>query len=120
MTLLTTADLAWMRSVQAEARPDVITIVHPTTTADGQGGYTYSACTSTSYMGRISLVGGMEEYAPGRFTRVERTKLTLPHDAAVSASDLAYDADGRKFRVVYVDDAKSWNTALRCDVERMS
>ena len=119
MTLLSSADLEMMRAAQEQAMPDTITIVHPTLSADGQGGYTASACTSASYTGRVSLARGTEEIAPGQFRTVWHPKLTLPHDATVSASDLAY-AGGLKYRVLFVDSAKSWSTAVRADMERMS
>ena len=118
MSLLTTSDLEQMRAMQEQAMPDTITIVHPTLSEDGQGGFTASACTQTAYSGRISMVRGREEIAPGQFRTISRPMLTLPWDATVSASDLAYDG-GDKYRITFVDSAKSWSTATRANIERI-
>ena len=117
--LLSNSELELMRATQLEAMPESVTIVHPTMADDGQGGYTISGCTTTAYAGRLSLVRGNEEIAPGRFSVVSRPMLTLPHDATVSASDIAY-VGGLKYRITFIDNAKSWSTAIRANVERIA
>jgi len=117
MTYLTDTDLADMRAAQADAMPDTFTVIHRTTAADGAGGTTVSGCTTSTYTGRIREARGDERPDPARVTEFSRYKLTLQHDAAISASDTVLDSAGASYRVLFVDDKKSWKTALRCDVE---
>jgi hypothetical protein len=110
--------LAELRSVQLEYMPDTVTMVYLTAAADGQGGYTASACTTASYNGRLTIPNGRRVNETGRMIEQSEGKLTLPYDAIVGASDIAY-VDSIPYRVTFVDDGKSWDTALRCGVQRI-
>jgi hypothetical protein len=107
-----------LRRIQLEHMPDVVTICYMTPVADGQGGYTASACTTGSYMGRVHIPSGRRVSETGRMIEQGEGVLTLPYDALVSASDIAC-CDSIAYRVTYVDEGKSWDTALRCGIQRV-
>lgn len=117
--MLDAATITDMRTVQREFMDDTATIVYLTSASDGQGGYTVSGCTTASYPCRLRDVMAREQDVSGRWVQRTQTTLTLPHDATVSASALAY-VDGLCYRILGVDSDKTWNTALRCPVERWS
>ncbi len=109
--------LGQIRAAQLEFLPDTVTVVSASLSSDSQGGYTVSGCTTASYMGRLSMVSAREQDVSGRWVERINPTLTLPYDATVSASSLVY-VGGICYRIQGVDSAKSWNTALRCPVER--
>lgn len=108
--------LAFIRQHQNENLPENATVIHNTVASDGMGGYSISGCSACAYAARLREPRADERPDPSRYSEFSTWRLTLPHDAAVSASDTIV-VDSRTYRVLSVDEPKSWNTALRCMVE---
>ena len=91
------------------------TVVYLTTSAC-YGSTTVSGCTTATYGCALWAPTGGEKLEPSQYSEITMWKLKLPHDAAISASNMVY-VSGHKYEVKKVDDPKSYNTAIICDVE---
>lgn len=119
--MLNSADLSYMRDTLEELLPDTCTILSPTNTSDGQGGWTTTWGTvAASVKCRID---------PGRKEMYERVtgaalkpyswwQLTLPYDQAI---DVTYRVvvNGDTYNVVNHDDNKSWQATTRVAVMKV-
>ena len=119
-TLLQSADLSWMQTVQNTALPDTCTIYRATMTADGMGGFSEQWLSVLhSIPCRLYPVNSraMSEYETGgQWASVTRWFLTLEHGTTVTAKDVAY-VDGRTFQISEVNTSESWKTVVRCEVQ---
>lgn len=111
--MLTAAELADMRSVQAEAMAGTAVISRKTLTADGMGGFTetWSAAGTVSCRVWPARESGAESLIADRITEADAWVITVPYATDVTAKDRIV-ADGRTFEVVSAI-AHTWETARR-------
>lgn len=111
--MLTAAELADMRSVQAEAQPGTCVISRKTLTADGMGGHTETWAAVGTVTGRVwpATESGAERLIADRITETDAWVITLPYATDVVAKDRITSA-GRTFEVFNAI-AHDWETARR-------
>lgn len=115
--MLTTSEIALMRTTIEDALPGTAVIHTSTLASDGQGGWipTYSA--SGTVVARLSPEGlrGEEPELAGRISEVRHLVLTIPAETTVSVDDrIVYD--GETFDVVEVRDRTPWELSRRVRV----
>ena len=111
--MLTAAELADMRSVQAQAMAGTAVVSRKTLTADGMGGFTetWSAAGTVSCRVWPARESGAESLIADRITEADAWVITVPYATDVTAKDRIV-ADGRTFEVVSAI-AHTWETARR-------
>ena len=118
--MMSNSDLAYVRAQAEEALPITVTIQTLSRDADGQGGYI--EVWNDSYQNvpaRLAEMSGREATLRNREGAVGDWVLTVAHDQAISAEDrVVYE--GLEYEVTFVNDARSWRTAKRCFLKRIS
>ena len=118
--MMSTGDLLYLRTQAEEAMPITVTIQTLSRETDGQGGYT--EVWNDSYQGipaRLAEMSGREATLRNREGAVGDWVLTVAHDQAISAEDrVVYE--GLEYEVTFVNDGRSWDTAKRCFLKRIS
>lgn len=111
--MLSAAELAEMRSVQALAQAGTAVISRKTLTADGMGGFTETWAASGTVTCRVwpARESGAESLIADRITESDAWVITVPYATDVAAEDRVV-ADGRTFEVVTAI-AHTWETARR-------
>lgn len=111
--MLTAAEVAEMRTIQAMALPGTAVISRRTLAADGMGGFTESWAAVGTVTCRVGPASesGAERMIADRITETDAWVLTLPAETSVLAKDRIV-AEGRTFEVVNAI-AHSWETARR-------
>jgi len=111
--MLSAAELADMRTVQAQAMAGTCVITRRTLVADGMGGYTETWAAAGTVAGRVwpATESGAESLIADRITESDAWVITLPYATDVTAKDrISYE--GRTFEVV-APIAHTWETARR-------
>jgi head-tail adaptor len=122
MSLLTTADLAYMQATQETALPGTVVIERYTTSSDGMGGQVQTWAAAGTVDGRIyprSRLGIGEMAGGGQILSVTDWFATLPFGTDVIASDRLVYAD-RTWEVIRVNNDESYMTAVRCEVRALN
>ncbi len=110
--MLTTAELAAMRSTLDDSLPDECTIVTSTLVTDSAGGHT-TTTTSATVACRLSPAGaGREDTVGSRVTPENRWTITVPYDTTVGQA-AKITVGSRTFEVVSVDVDRSWDLCKR-------
>lgn len=111
--MLSAAELADMRTVQAEAMAGTAVISRKTLTTDGMGGFTETWAASGTVTCRVwpATESGAESLIADRITESDAWVITVPYATDVTAKDRVV-ADGRTFEVVSAI-AHTWETARR-------
>lgn len=111
--MLSDAELAEMRSVQALAQAGTAVITRRTLTSDGMGGFTETWAAAGTVTCRVwpAQESGAERLIADRITEADAWVLTLPYGTDVLADD-RISADGRTFEVV-APLPHTWETARR-------
>lgn len=111
--MLSAAELAEMRSVQALAQAGTAVITRRTLASDGMGGFTETWAAAGTVTCRVwpASESGAESLIAERITEGDAWILTLPYATDVLAKD-RIAADGRTFEVV-APIAHTWETARR-------
>lgn len=116
--LFDSAYMAYMRDWAGRSFDTTVTVVHPTTTACYGSTYT-SGCTTATYSAALYQQEGGETVDAARVSELTMWRLALPTTAAISASDVVFDAAGNRYEVRRVDDPKSHAIERVVDVELM-
>ena len=111
--MLTAAELADMRTVQAQAQAGTAVISRKTLTADGMGGFTETWAAAGTVTCRVwpASESGAESLIADRITESDAWVITVPYATDITAKDRVV-ADGRTFEVVTAI-AHTWETARR-------
>ena len=110
-------DLDRLRRIQTAALDQRGVLERASSASDGMGGATqiwYTVANLPCSLGAPRHEG--ERVLVERLTRGAGWMLTLPWDAGAKGGD-RFLLDGLAYQVVYVEDAVSYLTALRCVVE---
>lgn len=114
MPLLSTAEIAAMRSEQSGSMPDTVVIHRYTSASDGMGGNAETWAAVGTVTGRVGVSGGGDENITAeRLTATDRWVITVPTGSTVYERDRLVVA-GRTFEVSFVARREAWETALRC------
>ncbi len=115
--LLGTADTSWMKAVQNTAMPDTAIIYRAGTAADGMGGITETWTATGTVSCRLDMMpmDRREAVTGGQIVSKSRWFVTMPGTADVLASD-RIEINNRTFEVTFVNNDRSWRTALRAEV----
>ena len=111
--MLTAAELADMRTVQAQAMAGTAVISRKTLASDGMGGFTETWAASGTVTCRVwpATESGAESLIADRITESDAWVITVPYATDITAKDRVV-ADGRTFEVVSAI-AHTWETARR-------
>lgn len=111
--MLTAAELAEMRSVQAEAMAGTCVVTRRTLASDGAGGYTETWAAVGTVAGRVwpATESGAERLIADRITETDAWVITVPQGTDVLAKDRITEG-GRTFEVVTAL-VHTWETARR-------
>jgi hypothetical protein len=110
--MLTATDLARMKAVQADFRPDSATIRTRTQTADGQGGRTDTYTTTVVACRLRPMSAEQTARFADQLAGVSGWVITLPVGTAVDEGDVLRIATV-DYSVIGVTDKESWCTAVR-------
>lgn len=114
--MLSAAELASMRAVEATAMSSTAIIYRYTPSADGLGGFTQAwAAVGTVVCDLWPANRGMQE-TPGGAQLLSRGEwyITVPYDTVVTAKD-RIKIGSRSFEVTFVPNNRSWDTGLRVE-----
>lgn len=121
--MLSSAEIAAMRSVQAQALPDLCTIQRKGGSADGKGGTTVSYSVQASNvacrLGRAGSRSGIETIDADKLQQQTPWIVTFAHDEDVQNTDRIF-IDSRMFEVVSIEPHEAWTMALRAQVTEVA
>lgn len=112
--MLTAAELAALRAVQAEALPDECSVMRATETETADGGVSHSRAAVATVACRLGALGrsGEERVIAERLSAVTGYVVTLPAETDVRAED-RLTIGARTFEVAAVLATGAWETARR-------
>ncbi len=121
MSLLTDADLTFMRDTIEEMFPDTCTILSEAIAADGQGGQTSTWGTVSSSVAcrfdeQQQRGSNLLVPAGAALRESHRYTLSLPHDTVISAHDRV-EIGTDTYHVVSVNAGVSWQAVTRAVLE---
>lgn len=119
-TLISDAELQWMRDAAAELLPDVCTILRPTNTSDGQGGWVTTWGTVAANVKCRLDIGNrdIQETITGATLKPHSWwMLTLPYNQTIDATWRVV-IGGQSYNVINHDSGKSWQIATRAVVTK--
>lgn len=120
MSLLTAADLVFMRDTQEEALPGTVVIERYALTSDGQGGKHEAWTAAGTVEGRISYKerrGQGETVGGAQLLSETHWVATLPTGTVVYAQDRLFK-DGVTWEVQQVNNGQDYKTAVRCELQK--
>ena len=121
--MLSAAEVAAMRSVQAQALPDTCTISRKSSSSDGRGGQTVSytpyATGVPCRLGRAGSGSGSETIDAEKVQQKTPWVVTFEYDQDVRNTDCIV-VGTRTFEVVNGEPHEAWTTALRVQVEEVT
>lgn len=106
--------LARMRAQVLARLPQTATILHKQETGDGMGGVEITLVPVAAVPARLDPPGSLErgfEFG-GQPAIGIRRRLTLPHDAPLTAHNIV-EVDGRRYEVLSLDDDHAWRVSVR-------
>ena len=115
---LTDAELDSMRSSLEELLPGTCVILAGTLTPDGAGGFTSTWGTASTVACRLDPIKGYEQLSGGAVSAYQRYRLTLPHDAALTAG-ARVRIGTLDYNVLGVTPQDNWKLDQRADVEKI-
>ncbi len=118
-TLISDNDLKYVRAEALRTLIDVCDIYQRTDTPDTTGGFTQEwDLTHADVKCRLTPARpGMERTADGRSVAESQWIVTLPYDQALDEK-MRVTHQGVTYEVVFVNDAKSFDTARRATLKR--
>ncbi len=120
MTLLSAADLVYLRTEAEKLLPDTCDIVERQLASDGQGGFTEAWAPSYQDVPcRLAESSGREKAVGNREAGDSSWVLTLAHDQAIGRDDRVY-IGGRTYEVVFVNEGRSHDTVRRVQLRWLS
>lgn len=105
-------------AIEGELLPGTCSILEPTRTPNGAGGWSTSMGTTATYACRLDPLRGREAVAAGLQQSFHGYMLTLPHDAVVTTNGRV-SVSGVAYNVISADTGKSWAATVRVVVERI-
>lgn len=121
--MLSSAEIAAMRSVQAQALPDTCTIQRKGGNSDGRGGQTVSYSVHASNvacrLGRAGSRSGIETIDADKLQQQTPWVVTFAYDQDVRNTDRIVIGT-RTFEAVSIEPHEEWTTALRVQVEEVT
>lgn len=114
MPLLSTTEIADMRSVQNDTMPDTVVIWRYTSTSDSMGGMAETWAAVGTVSGRLAPAGGSgrEQILADRLTAAEPWVITMPNGTTLYERDRLV-IGARTFEVEYINAHAAWETALQ-------
>lgn len=116
-TLLGTAHIGWMRTVQERALPGTVIIQRRTDVRGVMGGFTESWAAIGTVDGRLAFQNSASQSEPATGERPSSMSMwfvTMPVGTDVTAED-RLSVGGRTFEVLRVNNDQDWKTAVRCE-----
>lgn len=116
-SVLSSSDLAYMRSAIAELLPDTCNILSATEVADGYGGVTQTwGTTSASVACRADIKSGMESLNGASLRPYRQLVFSMPYNTTINASNrIEYGSD--VYTVQSVNTEQSWIAVKRVQAE---
>lgn len=115
--MLSAAELTAIREAIEDLLPDTCHILSKTLTNDGSGGQSAAWGTATASVAcRLDPINGVESQVGGVLQPYHSYTLTLPHGTTIKET-YRVKMGTRLFAVSSVDDSKSWQASVRCQVE---
>jgi len=118
MVALSSSELAGMRESIVMLLPDTCQIITNVKTSDGQGGFTYTAGTSSPVACRLDVKTGREQVAGGGIQYYEKTMLSVPYDTTVLADNQVLH-NSVLYSVKSLNDDQSWIAVKRIELEKV-
>lgn len=120
MTLLSDKDLAAMRAEGAEMLPSTVSILNPTTTADGAGGVTETWASIGSFPCRVDPIARVMQLDSAGRAEAIRTEylITMAYNAAVTVRSHLL-VDGFTYEIRQFQGDHSWRVFMRFKVSRV-
>lgn len=119
-SLLTAADLAYMRDVVEDMFPDTCNILSESLTPDGQGGVTSTwgtvAGTVACRLDNETSRSGSVMVAAGALRQVHQYILSLPYNTSISTGNRV-EISSTLYAVVAVNVNVSWKVVARATLE---
>ncbi len=109
-------ELAAIRAAAEEWFPQTAVISRLSETADATGGMAQAWTANGTVACRLTAKSGLTRAVAGQTQATGSYTLTVPHDASVIAGDRV-TVDAVVYRVAFVDDVRTWRSAIRADVE---
>jgi head-tail adaptor len=113
-SLIGTAELASIRDAVGRLLPHTCVISSLGEISDAQGGLTQAWTACGTVDARIVANSGGIRAVGAQNANVGAYVLTVPSGTDIDVDDRA-TIDGVTYRIVFVDDVKSWQAAVRCD-----
>lgn len=110
--LLSTAEIASMRTTLNRTLPDSATIERDTDVSDGSGGQTVTTATTGPFACRVAVPSGQEQVIAGKLDAVGIWTITLPAGTDVAARDRII-VGSRTFAVTLPLRPRSWQLSCR-------
>lgn len=112
--MLSNAELAALRNVQATTMRDVAIVKRATQTADGMGGFTETWATAYTTVCRIAPAGSKDvQLLAGRLNEKSAWRITVPQSTDVTEAD-RIEVGARSFEILQVLDMRTYETARVC------
>ena len=118
--MLTTSEIAAMRTVAEQALPGTAIIQNGTLTSDGGGGYTeaFQPRTGGTVACRVAPLTGTEREEGDRISADADYVITLPAETTVETDD-RIETGGVTYNVVAVRD-RAWEVTRRVEAEKVT
>lgn len=112
--MLSSAELAAVRNVQASTMRDVAIVKRVTQTADGAGGFTEAWATAYTTVCRIAPAGNRDlQTLASRLNDKAAWRITVPQSTDVTEAD-RIEVGARSFEILQVLDGRTYETARVC------
>ena len=120
MPSLSTRELASVREAIADTLPDLCSLLTPTYTSDGMGGFALSYGTAlTNVPCRLDVIKPREQLSADRNVHFATFMLSMPYNTVV-ASNYRVEVNSGTYNVTGIAPDKSWNAVKRVTVERIA
>lgn len=121
MPIVSAAELALMRdAIESEVLPDECTLLSPTYTPDGQGGFNPAFGTVSSNVPcRLDVMAPREQQAAGAVYPFTKYVMTLPYSTTINAG-YRVQFGSFTYNVVGIAPDKSWAICKRAYLEQIA
>jgi len=114
--MLSSADLAYMRSAINELFPDTCNILSLSWSSDGEGGQTETWGTLSSSACRVDYGQGREAITGGALMPYQKAVISMPYDVVITPAN-RIELGGNVFSIQAVNQAQSWHGVTRVTSE---
>ena len=124
MPSLSVRELSAVREAIADTLPDICSLLTPTYTSDGMGGFALSYGTAlTNVPCRLDVIKPREQLSADRNVHFATFMLSLPYNTVVASNyraEVKTDSGTGTYNVTGIAPDKSWNAVKRVTVERIA